>query len=1083
MPMDSLGNFMGVSAAQAAAVSRSITTMGPTSMKSQASQQSTFASRAASGATAASGQWGSSQKTLADYVKESAWQGSSQNQQQQTSSAGSMPWAAAVKAPADNQGLHHGLGSSSSTASAMTSNLDNYNNIIGSWGVSSDVMSSSSGTSGAGGSGVIRASSSGSGWGLSAMSSVGDMQPLTKSDSNVPDDGTAIWGNPIAKKTGVDWVDKEANSQSQHRKANADRPQRVQKTENVISSINGTEAWGAPISSQAKISNNGNNGNTNNYGSKASSDSTGWGEATASSLQQTAASSSSAVAATIASRNNNSSPPSQSNAWNSVDFGNKKSSVDWLATTGDSRTITSSNANSKLDELSKQLSSTSLFDSIAGRQQDPTTKTKILEQSPASAAEASMRSFLGGLSGDVLTNGCLTNDLKQMSANYQNDALDAADRQNSSSSSISAAATVGLLSSLGDNRSQQGPDSSVYSSVAAPSRDLLKQMVHQIQLAVQAGHLSAHILNQPMSTPTLQLVYQLLQQIKTLQILQEYQQRAASSKSSDIITQSSLELQTNRVRQNIGLIQKAIAQQQQLHANHNKSADNDQASNKHSSNQSYANISKLSTTMKVPHQQQADSMSGILNGTTMDSFKRTSLLETLQNNPEQLSQIAAAMGGLDKVIQQQQNDTANQLLMAANKLGLGQQQRQSPPQNLNKSVGAIGASLSSAGQQISSGWSAFGSGNILTQSLSSSQRGQSSGASSSSDSWPDQLRFSSTNASQRDQKDQTFSAFDSVPDYGSASGKMWRDESDTKSAAAQHLAAINSMNRISSNTNNVGGANDHSSVLKQQQDNRDEFLNRDSSSSSLFGGWSSNSNSVESTMQSKRNYDGLVSNSALAALVSGNSANLGASSSSYSSSAAVGGLSLQTNPWLFSPPTSTASAAINLGTNNSNNDHMSTSTNNSNQSHKNGIGASLFDNTADNDRNGASAAPGSDSLFQLKSGSGGNASASSAVYDWGDLTSVSASSSSASSASRRPAPPPGLLNNFGSIIRSSAGSAAAASATSSNGISLMDTKLANSSLNNNATNNGITSQGSVGHTSQQQQSSGASNLWSGNWFD
>lgn len=95
---------------------------------------------------------------------------------------------------------------------------------------------------------------------------------------------------------------------------------------------------------------------------------------------------------------------------------------------------------------------------------------------------------------------------------------------------------------------------------AAPSRDLLKQMVHQIQLAVQAGHLDAHILNQQMSTPTLQLVYQLLQQIKKLHELQEIQQCAGMK--SYVSSPTNIDMQINRIRQNISILQKAITQQQ-----------------------------------------------------------------------------------------------------------------------------------------------------------------------------------------------------------------------------------------------------------------------------------------------------------------------------------------------------------------------------------------------------------------------------------------------------------------------------------------------------------------------------------------
>ncbi|GBM23821.1 Protein Gawky [Araneus ventricosus] len=55
----------------------------------------------------------------------------------------------------------------------------------------------------------------------------------------------------------------------------------------------------------------------------------------------------------------------------------------------------------------------------------------------------------------------------------------------------------------------------------------LRHLVQQIQMAVQAGHLNAQILNQPLAPSTLQLLYQLLQQIKTLSNFQQVQKQGA----------------------------------------------------------------------------------------------------------------------------------------------------------------------------------------------------------------------------------------------------------------------------------------------------------------------------------------------------------------------------------------------------------------------------------------------------------------------------------------------------------------------------------------------------------------------------
>ena len=67
-------------------------------------------------------------------------------------------------------------------------------------------------------------------------------------------------------------------------------------------------------------------------------------------------------------------------------------------------------------------------------------------------------------------------------------------------------------------------------SSTQPSAQQLRMLVQQIQMAVQAGHLNPQILNQPLAPQTLLLLNQLLQQIKTLQTLQQNHTLAQAQK-------------------------------------------------------------------------------------------------------------------------------------------------------------------------------------------------------------------------------------------------------------------------------------------------------------------------------------------------------------------------------------------------------------------------------------------------------------------------------------------------------------------------------------------------------------------------
>jgi trinucleotide repeat-containing gene 6 protein len=99
-----------------------------------------------------------------------------------------------------------------------------------------------------------------------------------------------------------------------------------------------------------------------------------------------------------------------------------------------------------------------------------------------------------------------------------------------------------------------------------PSEKQLNHLVQQIQLAVRSGHLNAQILNQPLGLPTIQLIYQLLQQIKTLQQLQ-VQIQSNSNKPVQSSLLATLHIQISQVRARISSLQNQIKFQQALFMN------------------------------------------------------------------------------------------------------------------------------------------------------------------------------------------------------------------------------------------------------------------------------------------------------------------------------------------------------------------------------------------------------------------------------------------------------------------------------------------------------------------------------------
>lgn len=96
-----------------------------------------------------------------------------------------------------------------------------------------------------------------------------------------------------------------------------------------------------------------------------------------------------------------------------------------------------------------------------------------------------------------------------------------------------------------------------------PSAQQLRMLVQQIQMAVQAGHLNPQILNQPLAPQTLILLNQLLQQIKTLQTLQQNHTMAQANKS---MTNSrellSISVNITKTKQHITNLQNQISAQQ-----------------------------------------------------------------------------------------------------------------------------------------------------------------------------------------------------------------------------------------------------------------------------------------------------------------------------------------------------------------------------------------------------------------------------------------------------------------------------------------------------------------------------------------
>jgi len=94
-----------------------------------------------------------------------------------------------------------------------------------------------------------------------------------------------------------------------------------------------------------------------------------------------------------------------------------------------------------------------------------------------------------------------------------------------------------------------------------PSAQQLRILVHQIQMAVQAGHLNPQILNQPLAQQTLVLLNQLLQQIRHLQSLQ---QQHSMTPRGNLSSQELMNVTVNitKTKQHIQNLQNQISAQQ-----------------------------------------------------------------------------------------------------------------------------------------------------------------------------------------------------------------------------------------------------------------------------------------------------------------------------------------------------------------------------------------------------------------------------------------------------------------------------------------------------------------------------------------
>ena len=129
-----------------------------------------------------------------------------------------------------------------------------------------------------------------------------------------------------------------------------------------------------------------------------------------------------------------------------------------------------------------------------------------------------------------------------------------------SNSALPTPGSLGAMPPISNTRPQQQQQQQPSSQ---PSAQQLRMLVQQIQMAVQAGHLNPQILNQPLAPQTLILLNQLLQQIKTLQTLQQSHSVAQSQKpmnnSRELL---SISVNITKTKQHITNLQNQISAQQ-----------------------------------------------------------------------------------------------------------------------------------------------------------------------------------------------------------------------------------------------------------------------------------------------------------------------------------------------------------------------------------------------------------------------------------------------------------------------------------------------------------------------------------------
>jgi trinucleotide repeat-containing gene 6 protein len=106
---------------------------------------------------------------------------------------------------------------------------------------------------------------------------------------------------------------------------------------------------------------------------------------------------------------------------------------------------------------------------------------------------------------------------------------------------------------------QQAAAASQSGAGGQPSAHHLRNLVQQIQKAVQAGYLNHQILNQPLAPQTLQLLNSLLNTIQQLQYTQQSIQRNGGVNSIQ------LQMTIQKQKQQISQLQSQIAQQQSLY--------------------------------------------------------------------------------------------------------------------------------------------------------------------------------------------------------------------------------------------------------------------------------------------------------------------------------------------------------------------------------------------------------------------------------------------------------------------------------------------------------------------------------------